>query len=313
MLRPGQRPGIPGSGPTQTYCEAKKTLVVRVRKVKGFASCKPSAHYQLPLASSCPGLCEYCYLHTRFGPRPYVTVYANVEEILDEAARLVREREPEVTAFEGSATSDPLAVEHITGSLRRSIEFFGAMEHARFRFVTKFADVAPILGARHAWRTTVRFSVNAASVIRSYEHHTAGLARRLEALLQVRQDGYPVGVMIGPVIIFDAWKDEYRDLLASLAEVLNAPPEKDGRPDPETARLPFEIITHRFTSRAKSCILSVFPGTGLPMEEESRKLAYGQFGYTKFVYPKETMDEVREFFVSELGRRLPAARIEYVV
>jgi spore photoproduct lyase len=313
VLKPGQRPGIPASSPTQTYYDAKSILVVRVRKASGFASCKPSAHYQLPLSSSCPGLCEYCYLQTRFGPRPYVTVYANIEEILNEAARLVRDREPEITAFEGSATSDPLSVERITGSLGRSIEFFGAMEHARFKFVTKFADVAPILGARHAARTTVRFSVNAASVIRSYEHHTAGLAQRLEALCQVRQDGYPVGVMIGPVIIFDGWKCEYRRLLTSLAEVLNLPPKTHGRPDAKATDLPFEIITHRFTSRAKSSILSVFPGTSLPMNEDERRLVHGQFGYTKFLYPRETIDEVREFFASELGSKLPAARIEYVV
>ena len=96
VLERGQRPAIPGRGATRVYEEAKNTLVVRVRRRKTFETCKPSAHYQLPLVTSCPGLCEYCYLQTRLGPRPYVRVYANIEEILDEARKLIVGREPGV-------------------------------------------------------------------------------------------------------------------------------------------------------------------------------------------------------------------------
>lgn len=303
VMKHGQRPEVTGRNPTQVYAESKKTLVVRVRKEKEFSSCKPSAHYQLPLASSCPGLCEYCYLQTRLGSRPYLRVYANIEEILAEAGRLIAEREPEITVFEGAATSDPLATEHITGSLRRSIDFFGAIPQARFRFVTKFADVEPILGARHEGRTTVRFSVNANHVILAYEHSTGTLEQRLDALGRVNRDGYPVGVMIGPVITFDGWKEEYRGLLDGLSLTIGE----------SAVGLPVEIITHRFTSRAKDNILSVFPASSLPMQEEDRRLVYGQFGYTKYVYSKETMGEVRDFFLEEVARRLPGARIEYLV
>lgn len=293
------------------YMESKRTLVARIGRAKDFASCRPSAHYQLPLVSSCPGRCEYCYLQTTLGPRPYVRVYVNTEEILAEAGRLIREREPEITVFEGSATSDPLAVEHLTGSLRRSIEFFGCKESGRFRFVTKFAGVATILGARHRGKTTVRFSVNAPRVVRLHEHGTASLESRLQALLQVRGNGYPVGIMIGPVIVFDGWEEEYRDLLTRVAEVWSAPSE-DGQ-TPLSADLPIEVITHRFTSRAKSNILAVFPNTGLPLEEAERRLVRGQFGYYKFIYPKETMDTIRRFFSLEIEKRLPGARIEYLV
>ncbi|MGE5578883.1 MAG: spore photoproduct lyase [Bacillota bacterium] len=305
VMRRGQRPAVPGVNPSQVYAEAKKTLVVRVRKEKGFSSCRPSAHYQLPLVTSCPGLCQYCYLQTTLGPRPYIRVYANIEEILAEAKRLVQEREGQVTLFEGSATSDPLPLEHITGSLRRAIDFFGGLEDSGFRFVTKFADIEPILGADHRGRTTVRFSVNAAHVLR-YEHGTAPLERRLWALSKVAGDGYHSGLMIGPVIIFDGWKDEYRDLLDKVKSALGGT-EGVGR------GIGFEVITHRFTSRAKKSILSVFPNTTLPMEEGDRRLVHGQFGYTKYVYPKETVEEVREFFETEIRERLPGAVIQYIV
>ena len=108
----------------EAYREAKRTLVVGVRKKVNFASCKPSAHYQLPLNTSCPGMCEYCYLATTLGKRPYLRVYVNIEEILAKAGDYMTQRAPEITVFEGAATSDPIPTEYLTGLLYKTIEFF---------------------------------------------------------------------------------------------------------------------------------------------------------------------------------------------
>lgn len=53
--------GIPGKTPRESYLEAKCTLVIGIKRSLKFSSCKPSAHYQLPLATSCIGMCQYCY------------------------------------------------------------------------------------------------------------------------------------------------------------------------------------------------------------------------------------------------------------
>ena len=49
---------IPGSDLSSQYREGKKTLVVGVKRGLVFQTCKPSAHYQLPLISGCMGQCE---------------------------------------------------------------------------------------------------------------------------------------------------------------------------------------------------------------------------------------------------------------
>jgi spore photoproduct lyase len=146
-MRRGQRPAIPGRSPSQVYAEAKKTLVVRVRKEKGFSSCRPSAHYQLPLATSCPGLCQYCYLQTTLGPHPYIRVYANIEEILAEADALCRsagDRSP-FSRARRPRTRFPWSTSR--GRCGGPLSYFGGLEDSGFRFVTKFDDVDPILGA----------------------------------------------------------------------------------------------------------------------------------------------------------------------
>mgnify|MGYP001395050855 FL=1 len=157
---------IPGKTRAEGYAEAKRTLVVGVRRTKSFETCRPSAHFQLPLATSCPGKCEYCYLLTNLGRKPYVRIYVNTEEILEAAGGYIEKRKPEITVFEGAATSDPIPTEPYTGSLESAVRFFAGQEYGRFRFVTKFTDVETLLSVPHNGHTRFRFSINTPEVIR---------------------------------------------------------------------------------------------------------------------------------------------------
>ena len=293
--------GIPGSG-REGFVNAKNTLVVGVRKITKFATCKPSAHFQLPLTSSCPGMCEYCYLHTTLGTKPYPRVYVNVEEVLREAEREIEARLPEVTVFEGAATSDPIPTEPYTGLLKTVIEFFGSEDHGRFRFVTKFTDVDTLLDADHRGHTRFRFSINADHVIDTFEHRTPRLERRLEAAQKVAKAGYPLGFIIGPIMEFSGWQEQYGALLDNLSSRVGT--QED---------LHFELITHRYTVRAKNNIAEVFPDSTLVMTEDDRQFKYGQFGYGKYIYPKALMNEIESFFRSRIAHIFPHSTIDYFV
>lgn len=296
--------GIPGREPSQGYREAKRTLVVGVKKGLQFAACKPSAHYQLPLNTSCPSMCEYCYLATTLGKKPYLRVYVNIEEILAKVQDYIDERSPEFTIFEGAATSDPIPTEYLTGLLHSTIEFFGRQQLGRFRFVTKHDEVDSLLAARHNGNTRFRFSLNASSIISLYEHATPPLERRIAAAAKVAGAGYPLGFIIAPIFHFAGWREQYGRLFADLASAL---------PEDAKRQLTFELITHRFTKRAKSNIAAIFPETKLPLAEEARKFKFGQFGYGKYVYGAEVMAEINSFATAQLAQYFPYAKLEYLV
>lgn len=301
--------GIPGETPAARYREAKRTLVIGVRRSEKFQSCKPSAHYQLPLVTSCPGMCEYCYLATTLGKKPYVRIYVNLEEILETASQLIAERLPEITQFEGAATSDPLPVERYSGALKQTIEFFGGQPQGRFRFVTKYTEVDSLLTARHGGHTRFRFSLNCSEVVEKYEHGTPPPEERIIASGKVLQAGYPLGFIIAPIFRFTGWQEAYRGLLERTAQELAKRAPSGWSP----ADLSLEFISHRFTARAKTNILGVFPNSSLPMAEEERKFKYGQFGYGKYVYQPEEILEMKEFFLAQANIYFPAARIEYFI
>lgn len=295
---------IPGEGLREQYHTGKKTLVVGVKKSLKFQSCKPSAHYQLPLVSGCMGQCEYCYLNTQLGDKPFVRVHVNVEDILEQAMKYTKERSPQITIFEGSATSDPVPVEPYTGVLKKCITYFGEQEYTRFRFVSKYTDVDSFIGLNHNNHTEVRFSINTERVIKAYEHHTPKAIHRIEAAAKVARSGYPVGFLIAPVFLYDNWKEEYLELIKNLRVQL---PSQLSHP------VTFEVISHRYTLRAKERITEVFPETDLPMKEEDRVFQYGQFGYGKYKYTKEQLKDMEQFFTEEIQKEFPEGKILYVI
>ncbi|GAV25241.1 spore photoproduct lyase [Carboxydothermus islandicus] len=286
--------------PLKKFLEAKETLAVVVKKKIQFLTCKPSADYQLPLITSCPGLCTYCYLFTNLGKTPYLRVYANTGEIFQKAKEIIN-KNARLTAFEGSATSDPVAVEPITGSLKEAISFFAQIELGRFRFTTKFTDIDSLIDLDHRFRTEIRFSINTPYIIKKYEFRTPCLEARLEASKKIKKAGYPLGFLIAPVFVYDGWERDYRKLLEQLAGAM------DG------LYFTLEIISHRFTARAKSNIEVLFPRHGLPLGEENRRYQFGQFGYGKYVYDKDNFNKLKEFFYQEVPKILPQVKILYIV
>lgn len=295
---------IPGDNLSDFYRHGKNTLIVGIKKGFEFQSCKPSAHYQLPLVSGCIGQCQYCYLNTNLGDKPYIKVNVNIDDILNQAQKYIDERLPDITIFEGSATSDPIPIEPYTNSLKKTIEFFADSENGRFRFVTKYNDIDSLLHIKHNDKTEVRFTLNTDKVIKDFENRTASADMRLDACAKVAKAGYPIGFIIAPIFLYDGWKDDYKELLVKLSEIL---PKDLNHP------VTFEVISHRYTTRAKNIILEVFPKTTVPMIDEDRVYKYGQFGYGKYVYSKEQIQEIKEFFTSEIESLFVNKEIKYII
>lgn len=231
-------------------------------------------------------------------------VNVNIDDIYTTAQKYIDERLPEITIFEGSATSDPIPVEPYSHSLKKTIEFFGGTQKGRFRFVTKFTDIDTLLEANHNGHTEIRFTLNTNKVIHDYEKGTASLEKRIEACKKVVSAGYPMGFIIAPIFLYENWKEDYHNLLLDLKKQL---------PMDISYPLTFEVISHRYTTRAKNVILEVFPDTILPMDDALRTYKYGQFGYGKFVYTKEELAEIKTFFTAEITSIFQHGIIKYII
>lgn len=293
---------VSGMSERKRYASAKKTLVVVTKKGLSLDVCKPSADYEFSLVTNCPGSCEYCYLQTTQGFKPYLRVYVNIEDIFRTIKRYAGMNPDNITIFEAASSGDPLALEHLTGSLAKTIEFFGSLENARLRVVTKFTSIDSLLELDHKRHTRFRFSINTRYVIKNFEHNTGTFDERILAASKMAAAGYPVGFIIAPIMLYNGWKEEYKELFDRLHEKLQV-----NTSEPIT----FELIQHRFTPTARKFILERFPNTLLDMDETKRTLKWGKYGRFKYVYPKEEAQEIKEYISELIKKRFPGGKIEY--
>lgn len=292
--------GLRGQTERQTYDIAKRTLAVvnaPASQLK-LSPIPPSADWQFHLAEGCPAHCQYCYLAGSLQGPPVIRVYANLPQIL---ANLVNyEAADRPTRFEVSCYTDPLGIEHLTGSLAECIRFFGTRPQAYLRWVSKFDAVDHLLDLPHHGHTHCRVSVNAAPISRGMEGGTAAVSDRLQALRRLGQAGYPIGLVIAPIMPIEDWQSHYEQLLDQIAAAIDF-----------DCDLTVELISHRFTPGSKQVLQTWYPHSRLEMEEGQRSTKRNKFGGIKYVYDRETMTELRQFFQQQISQKLPQAQILY--
>jgi spore photoproduct lyase len=306
LLKNNRLTGVRGEDPRDTYRRAKSTLAV-VCAPPGALRLQPtppSADWQMNLAEGCPAHCQYCYLAGSLSGPPVVKAFANLPQLLENTQRY--EQAGRITSFEVSCYTDVLGIEHLTGSLAECIRYYGQREGTHLRFVSKYDHVDSLLALPHHGRTRARFSLNAETLVRQLEGGTASVEARLQALRKLalpREQGgggYPVGVVLAPIMPLPGWQEAYRHLLDRLASALDF-----------ACDLTAECITHRFTPGSKQVLQQWYPNTSLDLEEATRAVKRNKFGGTKFVYQPADMRTLKTFFYEEWQARFPQAPLLY--
>lgn len=306
VMKSNRITGLRGETFRQTYQTAKSTLAVVTAPPSQLKlqPIPPSADYQFHLAQGCPAHCQYCYLAGSLSGPPVIRTYANLSQILDNLMQY--EKPSRLTTFEASCYTDPLGIEHLTGSLSETIKYFGTREGAHLRWVSKYSQVENLLPLDHNQHTRCRISMNAEPVVRRLEGGTSNLAARLRALRKLALPrtkcggGYPVGVVLAPIMPIPNWQIHYERYFEALAATIDFP-----------CNLTFECITHRFTPSSKDVLMQWYPNTSLEMDETSRVAKTNKFGGHKYVYAKAIMQSLNGFITEQIETRFPQANILY--
>jgi spore photoproduct lyase len=158
LLKSNRLTGIRGETERETYQLAKQTMAVVVAPPSAFKlqPIPPSADFQFHLAEGCPAHCQYCYLAGSLQGPPVVRVFANLPAILENTSAYSKPGKN--TTFEASCYTDPLSIEHLTGSLSESIRYFGSRKNNHLRWVTKYNQVDSLLDLPHHGNTRCRIS-----------------------------------------------------------------------------------------------------------------------------------------------------------
>ena len=284
--------------PNSDFREMKQYLIIGIRKTHRHVPNAKVSDFLVPYTSSgCIAACLYCYLVCNYNKCSYLRLFVNREEMLDKIMKTANRASEDLT-FEIGSNSDLVLENTITHNLEWTIERFAENEKGRLTFPTKFANVAPLLSLHHSGRVIFRMSVNPEKIIRQIELGTSPLNKRIEALNQMCEAGYPCGILIAPVIFLSGWQDMYSGLITVLSEKLS---EKIKT----TAFIEIIFMSYSFVHRKIN--EEAFPDAPDLYDKDKMQVR----GRGKYGYNQPSRQEGELFFRKELARKLPNMEILY--
>ena len=282
------------------FGKMKRYLIIGVRKTHKYVPNHKVSDFLVPYTSSgCSAMCLYCYLVCNYNKCSYLRLFVNREQMMDKLIRTANNSRKELT-FEIGSNSDLVLENTITKNLEWTIERFGRNELGYITFPTKFHMVDSLLPLAHKGRTIVRMSVNPEQIIQKVEFGTSLLKDRINAINNLCEVGYKVGLLIAPVVLLENWKQLYSDLIRQLADELSDKVKKE---------MFIEIIfmTYSFVHRAIN--KEAFPNA---VELYDKTLMTGR-GRGKYWYKEELRAEGEQFLREQLSMHFGNVPIIYVV
>lgn len=238
--------------------EAKRTLMITrfkgdvIRPCQGIGSYLCCNYLIMSFTSNCHLECTYCILQDYLKNNPAVTLYANVDEMLDMAKKVIQSQPDKLFRVGTGELSDSLALDSITHLSKKLIPFAADQKNLLLELKTKTDQVQNLLDLDHRGKTIVSWSVNPQKYIEQEELKCSSLDNRLKAARDVADAGYPIGFHFDPILNFENWEENYGDLVKRL--------KSDFRSG-EIAWI--SIGSLRYTPRLKKIIQERFPKSRL--------------------------------------------------
>jgi spore photoproduct lyase len=203
----------------------KKTLLLCLNRGRFLEPCPGTRHYRccgymiLTPGIGCPLDCSYCVLQAYLN-NPFVTLYVNLEDMVDELAAAG----DDVVRIGTGEFMDSLALDHLTDFSLVMLPFLKARRGISLELKTKTTNIDNLLDLDHQGRYIVSWSLNAAEAAADEEHGAAPMHERIAAARRLVDRGYRVGFHFDPLLYYPGWETGYRETVSLLAERI--PPQE---------------------------------------------------------------------------------------
>ena len=243
--------------------------------------------YSLHLMEGCDLECSYCILQA-YLRNPILTVYVNVEEILDQLDSFLKEHPDQFFRIGTGHLADSLSLDHVTAHTKLLVPFFSRQPNAILEFKTKSTNIAGLKGLKPRGRTVVSWSMNTKRIQREEEHKCSSIEDRIDAARQCVAWGYQVGFHFDPLIDYMNCLQEYEEVIEQIFSAIS-----------QERVVWISFGSFRFMPELKSIMEKRFPKSPLPHAEWIR----GQDG--KIRYLKSRRMELYSHLVQRLRRAAP--------
>lgn len=263
------------------------------------------------LANGCLGACAYCYVDRNKRVNP-ITLFTNTEEILAAVDKHVQKqvwpKVPNQThslyyTYDMGCNSDISVDASISDNVQSAVDFFRKHPKAFATFATKFVN-RELLTYNPEGKVRIRFSLLPHAVSKLVDVRTDPVKKRIEAINDFYEAGYEVHVNFSPVILYEGWLQDYRELFEELNAAVH-PKVKE--------QMSCEVIflTHNYWQHQTN--LSINPkAESVIWTPETQETKRSQFGGINVRYQHQLKAAMIEEFKLLQQEIIPWCNIRYI-
>jgi spore photoproduct lyase family protein len=290
----------------------RNVLVLGVKKT---VKCTPfyrSCDFIAPShANGCAMACVYCFVARRKGFANPITTFVNIEQIRVAIEKHANKQgfkwepsqaDPSLWVYEIGTNNDCSVDATISNNVKDLVSLFRGLPNAKMTFATKYVN-REMLTYDPQGKARIRFSLMPQSIARVVDVRTAPIAERISAMNDFFDAGYEVNINFGPVIYYDGWLEDYKQLFEQIDDTL-APEVK--------AQLQAEVIFLTHNEQLHEVNLQWHPkAEELLWRPDLQEPKVSQAGGDNLRYKLSIKRGLVDSFCALLRKELPYCEIRY--
>lgn len=208
----------------------RSTLVLGVKKSLTMRPNGRSAHFIAPSTSNgCAMACAYCYVPRRKGFANPITLFVNTEQACAAIRRHAGRQgplpapdsiDPAMWVYDIGENGDLSLDASVYDGVRDFIHLFRDLRNAKASFATKAVN-RDLLAYEPRGKTRIRFSLMPDRIAKVVDVRTSPIRERIAAIDDFVAAGYEVHANFSPVILYEGWEDDWRDLFRQIDSTIS--------------------------------------------------------------------------------------------
>ena len=159
--------------------------------------------------------CRYCFLQGMYRSAHYV-LFVNYEEFFSAMDAKLMAHDGEDVWFFSGYDCDSLALDPLTGFAEHLLSYLETRPQAMVELRTKSTQIRALLGQAPLSNVIVAFSLTPEPAAVALEHKTPSVAKRINAMTQLAQNGWRLGLRFDPLLDDVRFEEHYQALFRDI-------------------------------------------------------------------------------------------------
>ena len=159
--------------------------------------------------------CRYCFLQGMYRSAHYV-LFVNYDDFFSAMDAKLMAHDGEDVWFFSGYDCDSLALDPLTGFAEHLLSYLETRPHAMVELRTKSTQIRVLLGQAPLSNVIVAFSLTPEPAAVALEHKAPSVAKRINAMTQLAQNGWRLGLRFDPLLDDVRFEEHYQSLFRDI-------------------------------------------------------------------------------------------------